>query len=161
MCMSVLLSGLSFPSTVLTGLRAPVPPVAYNGIQPDLTGCTVTGDGSLQCPTGGVLGDGDIGPLDSVDVSDPDQVRQFYVWHQSNGTVELRFRLNPIELFDMSCINIYTLNNTAAGIGVPSSFIVQTPGVTLNGVIPQYCAFSSDTNTVMGANLGLAFGNAQ
>ena len=149
MCMSVVLSGLSFFSAVLTELLARISPVAYNGIQPDLTGCTVTASGALDCPTGGVLRDGDIGPLDSVDVSDPDQVRQFYVWHQSNDTVELRFRFGDFRSFDISYINIYTLTNTAAGIGLP------TAGATINVVSQQSCTFSSATNTVMRTTLDL------
>ena len=101
------------------------------------------------------MGDGDIGPLDSVDVSDPDQVRQFYVWHQSNGTVELQFRLSPIGLFNISYINIYTLTNTAAGIGVSSTPSVIVPGATVNVVSQQSCTFSSDTNTVLRTTLNV------
>ena len=62
----MLLSELSFFSTVLPDLHAHIQSVAYTGIQPDLTGCAFRGGGDLECPTGGVLGDGDIGPLDSV-----------------------------------------------------------------------------------------------
>ena len=153
--MSVFLSGFSFFSAVLTGLRTNIQPVAYTGIQPDLTGCTLTGDGSVTCPTGGVLKDGDIGPIDSVDVSDPDQVRQFYVWHHSNGTVELRFRFFTFEQFNISYINIYTLTNIAAGIGVPSTPSVSAPGATVNVVSQQSCAFSSDTNTVKRTTLNV------
>ena len=152
----MVLSGLSFFSTVLPDLHAHIQPVAYTGIEPDLTGCAVRGGGDLECRTGGVLGDGDIGPLDSADVSDPDQVRQFYVWHQSNGTVELRFRLDPIEFFNISYINIYTLNNTAAGIGVPSTPTVIARG-DINVVSQQSCTFSSDINTVMRTTLNVTF----
>ena len=38
-----------------------------------------------------MLSDGDIGPTDSVDVSDPDQVTRFFVWHRDNGSVGLAF----------------------------------------------------------------------
>ena len=40
-----------------------------------------------------MLSDGDIGPTHSVDVSDPDQVHRFFVWHRDNGTVALQFQI--------------------------------------------------------------------
>ena len=86
---------ISIISTVAVGVRhsgLTVSPVTYNGIQPDTTGCAV-GERFLQCETGqGVLLDGDIGPTHSVDLSDPDQVQRFFVWHRDNGSVGLEFR---------------------------------------------------------------------
>ena len=59
-----------------------VPPVVYNGIEPNVDQCVFrAGFDPAVCGLGSVLGDGDIGPTHSVDVSDRDQVRRFFVWH--------------------------------------------------------------------------------
>ena len=92
--------------TVVVGVRHSGPtvsPVAYSGIQPDTTGCIV-GERFLQCDPGqGVLGDGDIGPTHSVDLSDPDQVQRFFVWHRDNGSVALSFRNHTSPPLSLHC----------------------------------------------------------
>ena len=103
---------------VPSGIReagATTAPVAYNGIEPDTTGCTVTADGMyLECGAGeGVLSDGDIGPTDSVDVSDPDQVTRFFVWHRDNGSVGLYF---TDTISTVLYVDVYFLNIPSAKI---------------------------------------------
>ena len=138
--------------TVLTGYRGAdntVAPVAYNGIEPDTNDCHVSSDRTfLLCQVGSVLNDGDIGPTHSVNVSDPDQVRRFFVWHQDNGTVRLQFPTDPSP-FSVSYIDIYTLSVPSAGIGSPgtTSFHTNNNGDVSN-VITQSCSFSSSTNTL-------------
>ena len=63
--------------------------IVYNGIEPNTRHCELT---PPFCEEGSLLSDGDIGPTQSVDVSDPDQVRRFFVWHRDNGSVTLQFR---------------------------------------------------------------------
>ena len=63
-----------------------------------------------------MLNDGDIGPTHSVNVSDPDQVRRFFVWHRDNGTVRLEFFKDNLP-FHVSYIDIYILSIPSAGIG--------------------------------------------
>ena len=125
-------------------------PVAYNGIEPDTTGCIVNDEGTyLECGAGeGVLSDGDIGPTDSVDVSDPDQVTRFFVWHRDNGSVGLQFE---VDVSSVSYVDVYTLSLTSAKIGPPetTSFITDlNPRVEDNIITPQNCSFSSTTNTL-------------
>ena len=98
-----------------------------------------------------MLNDGDIGPTHSVNVSDPDQVHRFFVWHRNNGTVTLRF-LKPSP-FSVSYIDIYTLSVPSAGIGSPetTTFTARThPGTNndVSNVTTQSCSFSSSTNTL-------------
>ena len=70
-------------------------PVMFNGIEPDTIDCIVNNGGTVVlCEAGqGVLSDGDIGPTHSVDVSNPDQVHRFFVWHRDNGSVALDLQL--------------------------------------------------------------------
>ena len=86
-----------------------------------------------------MLNDGDIGPTHSVNVSDPDQVYRFFAWHRDNGTVRLEFFKDNLP-FNVSYIDIYTLNIPSAGIG--------SPGTTTSNVNTQSCSFSSSTNTL-------------
>ena len=100
-----------------------------------------------------MLNDGDIGPTHSVNVRDPDQVRKFFVWHQDNGTVRLLFFKNSHDLpFNVSYIDIYTLNIPSAGIGSPgtTTFARTHPGTNddVSNVTTQSCSFSSSTNTL-------------
>ncbi|CAI8055988.1 hypothetical protein GBAR_LOCUS30506, partial [Geodia barretti] len=99
-------------------------PVAYNGIEPDTTGCAV-GPTFLECGAGeGVLSDGDIGPTDSVDVSDQDQVTRFFVWHRDNGSVGLQFTATDIST--VSYIEVYFLSLPSAKIGPPETTRIVT-----------------------------------
>ena len=69
-----------------------------------------------------MLNDEDIGPTHSVNVSDPDQVHRFFVWHRDNGTVRLQFSdLSKLSSFGVSYIDIYTLSVPSAGIGSPGT----------------------------------------
>ena len=102
-----------------------------------------------------MLNDGDIGPTHSVNVSDPDQVRRFFVWHRDNGTVTLQFsNLSNFSSFSVSYIDIYTLSVPSAGIGSPgtTTFTASTGHGTNNSdvsdVTTQSCSFSSSTNTL-------------
>ena len=100
------------------------------------------------------MNDGDIGPTHSVNVSDPEKVRRFFVWHRDNGTVKLHFPINRIFLpFNVSYIDIYTLSVPSAGIGSPgtTTFTTRTHLGTNNdvsNVTTQSCSFSSSTNTL-------------
>ena len=135
--------------TVLKGYREAdntVAPVAYNGIEPNTNDCVVTRT-ALQCQVGSVLNDGDIGPTHSVNVSDPDQVRRFFVWHRDNGTVRLQFPINPSP-FSVSNIDIYTLSVPSAGIGSPGTTSFRTNNGDVSDVTTQSCSFSSSTNTL-------------
>ena len=127
-------------------------PVTFNGIEPNTTDCRVFGDRTLVlCEAGqGVLSDGDIGPTHSVDVSNPDQVTRFFVWHRDNGSVELRYGINfDGTEFNVSYINIYTLSLPSARIGSPGTTrlsIFQTGAIDI--VNTQTCTFSSRANTL-------------
>ena len=145
-------------STVLKGYRGidnTGAPVAYSGIEPNTSNCIVrTG---LLCMVGSVLNDGDIGPTQSVNVSDPDQVRRFFVWHRDNGTVTLHFPMNSLlSPFSVSYIDIYTLSIPSAGIGSPGNTTLNARTYTGHGinnndvsnVTTQSCSFSSNTNTL-------------
>ena len=89
-----------------------------------------------------MLIDGDIGPTHSVDVSDRDQVRRFFVWHRDNGTVTLNFSVPADAPFDVSYIDIYTLSIPSARIGSP------TISFSTNTVRFERCSFSSNDNTL-------------
>ena len=96
-----------------------------------------------------MLSDGDIGPTASVDVSDPDQVQRFFVWHRDNGTVRLNYRVDNINtLFDVSYINVYTLSVPSARIGSPGTTRFTTPQGPVDIINTQNCTFSSSTNTL-------------
>ena len=123
--------------------------MAYNGIEPNTSNCFVNFDRTaLQCPVGSVLNDGDIGPTHSVNVSDPDQVRRFFVWHRDNGTVTLLFPNHPIfsPQVNVSYIDIYTLSVPTAGIGSPGTTSFRTNNGDVSDVTTQSCSFSSSTN---------------
>ena len=95
-----------------------------------------------------MLSDGDIGPTDSVDVSDPDQVTRFFVWHRDNGSVALQFFAN--NLSSVSYVDVYTLSLPSAKIGLPEMTYITTdldPRVEAT-ITPQSCSFSSTTNTL-------------
>ena len=125
-------------------------PEIYRRIEPDTAGCAVTADRTyLECGAGeGVLSDGDIGPTDSVDVSDPDQVTRFFVWHRHNGSVGLQFTVTNVS--SVSYVDVYTLSLTSAKIGPPdtTSFITNVNPRVEGIITPQNCFFSSTTNTL-------------
>ena len=137
-----------FLSTVLTEFRDigdTVAPVTYNGIAPDTTGCSVNSARDfVLCPAEqGVLSDGDIGPTASVDVSDPDQVQRFFVWHRDNGTVGLDYRVDNINIrFDVSYFDVYTLSVPSARIGSPGTTNFSILGSPVNIINTQSCTFS-------------------
>ena len=137
-------------NTVPAGFENSGAPVPYNGIEPDTTNCAVNSDGSfLQCSVGSVLSDGDIGPTHSVDVSDPDQVHRFFVWHRDNGTVTLQFTtVGGISQFDVSYIDIYTLSVPSARIGSPGTTSFSTLEGTVSSFNTQSCSFSSSASTL-------------
>ena len=111
--------GISAVLPRLTTTDSTKAPVAYNGIEPNTTDCIV-GNDVLQCTGRGVLRDGDIGPTHSVNVSDPDQIRRFFVWHRDNGAVTLLFQMADFTSFSVSYIDIYTLSVPSDRIGVGS-----------------------------------------
>ena len=95
-----------------------------------------------------MLNDGDIGPTHSVNVSDPDQVHRFFVWHRDNGRVRLQFPTSGFSSsFSVSYIDIYTLSVPSAGIGSPETSFTTSTGHVSN-VTTQSCSFSSSTNTL-------------
>ena len=123
-------------------------PTAFSGIEPNFPPCTVNSARTLlECGAGeGVLSDGDIGPTDSVDVSDPDQVTRFFVWHRDNGSVALYFTASNISR--VSYIDVYFLSLTSASIRPPETTAITTdiiPRVEAT-VTPDSCSFSSTTN---------------
>ena len=95
-----------------------------------------------------MLNDGDIGPTHSVNVSDPDQVHRFFVWHRDNVTVTLQFPTNFFLPFNVSYIDIYTLSVPSAGIGSPETISYRTNNGDVSDVTTQSCSFSSSTNTL-------------
>ena len=125
-------------------------PEIYRGIEPNTTGCIVNDERTyLECGAEeGVLSDGEIGPTDSVDVSDPDQVTRFFVWHRDNGSVGLEFTAS--DLFSVSYVDVYTVSLTSAKIGPPetTSFITDINPRVEGIITPQNCSFSSTTNTL-------------
>ena len=140
-----------------------VSPLPYNGIEPDVepvteqdpSKCLSDGVRYLVCGPGeGVLSDGDIGPTDSVDVSDADQVRRFFVWHRDNGTVGLVFgsgsRGTPlVDLSQVTYVDVYTLSVPSAKIGPPVRTSFATGQKTKIVVLLQTCVFSSTASTLM------------
>ena len=129
--------------------RDTVAPVAYNGIEPDTTGCVVRAEGTFfECEAGGVLSDGDIGPTDSVDVSDQDQVTRFFVWHRDNGSVGIYFTATDVST--VSYIEVYFLSLPSAKIGQPETtrIATDTNPIVEDTFVPQSCSFSSSTNTL-------------
>ena len=142
-----------------------VSPQSYNGIEPDVeplngqdpTKCLSDGVRYFVCGPGeGVLSDGDIGPTDSVDVSDAHQVRRFFVWHRDNGTVRLVFgsggRGIPLaDLSQVTYVDVYTLSSPSAKIGPPdtTSFTTDLSQTTGTTVIPQTCTFFSSTASTL------------
>ena len=137
--------GISAVLPTLTTSDGTVPPVAYNGIEPNTTDCIV-GNDVLQCTGRGVLRDGDIGPTHSVDVSDPDQVRRFFVWHRDNGTVILKFDMADFTSFSVSYIDIYTLSVPSDRIGVSFRFRNQFGLQDVSSPTTQNCSFPSSVS---------------
>ena len=137
--------------TVLKGYQADSPTgnlEDYNGIKPNMSKCIASPyRHTVECQKGTVLNDGDIGPTHSVNLSDPHQVRKFFVW---NGDVRLQFpaRRESTSPFNVSYIDIYILSVPSAGIGSPetTSFTASTGPVS--NVTTQNCSFSSSTNTL-------------
>ena len=88
----------------------------------DPTKCLCNGANYLVCePEEGVLSDGDIGPTDSVDVSDADQVSQVLL---DNGTVGLVFGSGShgiplVDLSQVAYVDVYTLTIPSAKMGSP------------------------------------------
>ena len=141
-----------------------VSPLPYNGIEPDVE--PLTGQDPTKClsdgvsylvrgPGEGVLSDGDIGPTDSVDVSDADQVRRFFVWHRDNGTVALQFgsgsRIPSVDLSQVTYVDVYTLTVPSAQIGPPATtgFTTDISQGAETTITPETCVFSSTANTLM------------
>ena len=136
--------------------------MAYNGIEPDTTNCDVNSAGSfLRCSVGSVLSYGDIGPTHSaVDVSDPDQVHRFFVWHRVNGTVTLQFQINnAFSRFDVSYIDIYTLSVPSARIGSPGTTSFITVEGTVSSLNTQSCSFSSSASTLSRTTFNVSLTN--
>ena len=124
-----------------------VSPVAYNGIEPDTTGCEV-GERLWWCGAGqGVLSDGNIGPTHSVDLTDANQVQRFFVWHRNNGPVNLVFQNASLAEFRLSYIDIYTLTLPSAGIGPPTTFVTDNQAMLIV-TSSESCTFSSSGNTL-------------
>ena len=141
---SVILS-LCIVLTEFRDMRNTEAPVTYNGIEPDTTGCSVTrARDYVRCLAGqGVLSDGDIGPTASVDVSDPDQVQRFFVWHRDNGTVGLDYKVdNSNTPFNVSYFDVYTLSVPSARIGSPGTTRFTTPQGSADIINTQSCTFS-------------------
>ena len=124
-------------------------PVMFNGIEPDTIDCIVNNGGTVVlCEAGqGVLSDGDIGPTHSVDVSNPDQVHRFFVWHRDNGSVALTYSFNTFGTkFDVSYVDIYTLSLHIGSPGTTRFRTLDTGAIDI--VNTQSCTFSSTTNTL-------------
>ena len=131
--------------SVLTEFNGFGAPVAYNDVEPNTTNCLPKSDsGNLFCGVGSVLGDGDIGPTHSVDVSDPDQIRRFFVWHRENTSVTLQFVVPKDAFFNVSYIDVYTLSIPSANIGPPGTTYIQTGHI----LKAQSCSFSSSFNSL-------------
>ena len=133
----------------------------YNDIESNTTNCAVNSAGSvLKCSVGSVLSDGDIGPTHSVDVSDPDQVHRFFVWHQDNGTVTLQFTtVGGISQFDVSYIDIYILSVPSARIDSPGTTSFSTLEGTLSSLNTQSCSFSSSASTLSRTTFNMSLTN--
>ena len=137
--------------TVLKGYQADSDDgnlVTYNGIEPNTNDCFTNHRRSkLQCKRETVLNDGDIGPTHSVNLSDPQQVRKFFVW---NGEVILYFpsRRESTSQFNVSYIDIYTLSVPSAGIGSPGTITFTASTGPVSNVTTQNFSFSSSINTL-------------
>ena len=95
-----------------------------------------------------MLSDGHIGPTDSVDVSDPDQVTRFFVWNRDNGSVGLYFTARDVS--SVSYIDVYFLSLPSASIRPPGTTVIATdinPRVEAT-VTPESCSFSSTSDTL-------------
>ena len=95
-----------------------------------------------------MLSDGDIGPTDSVDVSDPDQVTRFFVWHRDNGSVGLTF--TAFDVSSVSYIDVYFLSLTSASIRPPETTVITTDLTSQRveaTVTPDSCSFSTTSTT--------------
>ena len=95
-----------------------------------------------------MLSNGDIGPTDSVDVSDPDQVTRFFVWHRDNGSVALFFTANDVSR--VSYIDVYFLSLPSASIRPPETTAITTDIILRveATVTPESCSFSSTSDTL-------------
>ena len=124
-------------------------PDIYRGIEPDISPCAITTDRMYLEGGAGerVLSNGDIGPTDSVDVSDPDQVTRFFVWHRDNGFVGLEFHHPDIssDLSSVSDFDVYTFSLPSAKIGPPetiyASYITDLNPRIEATITPQSCSF--------------------
>ena len=148
-------------SAIFTGVVNTGAPVAYNDIEPDTTNCEVNDARSyILCSVGSVLSDGDIGPTHSVNVSDPDQVHRFFVWHRDNGTVTLQFQINNVfSRFNVSYIDIYTLSVPSARIGSPGTTSFSTLEGTVSSPNTQSCSFSSSASTLSRTTFNMSLTN--
>ena len=132
-------------------------PVAYNGVEPSLDGCTVSADsdeGRASCSGVTVLSDGDIG---SVDISDPDQVHRFLVWHQSSQTFSIT--LHFVAGTNLFHVDIYTLNKHTERIGLPLKPTVTAfnhEGHPSSATRAESCIYASDENSIMKTALEVA-----
>ena len=136
--------------TVLKGYQADGNIEAYNGIEPNKSNCIVTPNRhQLLCKKGiqTVLNDGDIGSTHSVNLSDPHQVRKFFVWNE-----EVTLHFPPVREstspFSVSYIDIYTLSVPSAGIGSPGTTTFTASTGPVSNVTTQSCSFSTSTNTL-------------
>ena len=88
------------------------------------------------------MNDGDIGPTHSVNLSDPHQVRKFFVW---NGVVRLQFPEcgDSTPPYSVSYIDIYTLSVPSAGIVSPGTTTFTANTGPVSNITPQSCSFST------------------
>ena len=122
-------------------------PETYNGIEPNDDGCAIQ-DMVLRCGIGeGVLSDGVVGPTNSVDLNDREQVQQFFIWHRDNGSVTLSFEIGPSVDFTVSYVDIYTLNIPEEKIGSPATTGFRDDP-TGDDMIIDPCSLSSSGNTL-------------
>ena len=137
--------------TVLKGYQANGNLEAYNSIEPNMSNCYVTANRhQLGCKKEiqTVLTDGDIGPTHSVNLSDPHQVRKFFVWNDREVTLHFPARGESTSPFNVSYIDIYTLSVPSAGIGSPGTTTFTASTGPVSSVTTQSCSFSSSTNTL-------------
>ena len=137
--------------TDLKGYQADGNLEAYNGIEPEKSNCYVSPNRQyLQCNKGirTVLNDGDIGPTHSVNLSDPHQVRKFFVWNDREVTLYFPGRRGSTSPFSVSYIDIYTLSVPSAGIGSPGTTTFTANTDPVSNVTTQSCSFSTSNNTL-------------
>ena len=127
-------------------------PMVYNDIEPNINRCAsnVTAT-SLVCGEGSVLIDGDIGPTQSLNINDPEQIRRFFVWHRDNGTVTWKFSRGG-GLFNVSYIDFYRLSIPSMSMGAIGGLNMHTnnvnePVIRLN---TQVCWFSCNNDKKTG-----------